>query len=249
MSERILVQENSLMIKAITFDLDDTLWMVEPVIHKANEALWCWLSIHAPEFTQMFTLGDLAEGSTIRQELLSRHPEIQHSVTLIRQYLLKNCLMKSGYSEHDAIGLAHSAFECFLDARHQVDFLEHADSMLECLAQQNYIIGALSNGNADIKRTALGHRFDFQFNADQVGYAKPHPKMFECALEYTGLQAHEIVHVGDDLDKDVWAAKRMGFKTIWFNVSQGKSSEYVDAEIHSLAQIEGVLYKMLLHHK
>ncbi|WP_315982217.1 hypothetical protein [Aliamphritea spongicola] len=36
------------MIKCITFDLDDTLWAVDPVITHANNTLYGWLDEHAP---------------------------------------------------------------------------------------------------------------------------------------------------------------------------------------------------------
>ena len=37
------------LIKAITLDLDDTLWPVWPAIEKAEQALLDWLARHAPQ--------------------------------------------------------------------------------------------------------------------------------------------------------------------------------------------------------
>jgi putative hydrolase of the HAD superfamily len=38
-------------IAAITLDLDDTLWPIEPVIARAEERLDAWLKIHCPRAT------------------------------------------------------------------------------------------------------------------------------------------------------------------------------------------------------
>ena len=47
------------MIRCITFDLDDTLWAVDPVITQANKTMFEWLAVHAPEFTRCFQIKDL----------------------------------------------------------------------------------------------------------------------------------------------------------------------------------------------
>ncbi|WP_235263598.1 HAD family hydrolase [Nitrincola sp. A-D6] len=156
------------MIKAITFDLDDTLWAVGPVIQQANRTLWDWLHAHTPLFTQRYVLDDLNEGSALRAELLQRYPDITHSVSQIRLKLLEECLTHCGYSAVEAAELSLSAFETFIEARHEVEFFAHARSMLEILHQQGYRLGALSNGNAEVSRTGLADLFDFQFNADHV---------------------------------------------------------------------------------
>lgn len=227
------------MIRCVTFDLDDTLWAVDPVIRAANHSLWQWLEQHAPLFTACHTLADLAEGSSLRRELLARMPQIAHSVSLIRLQLLEQGCRNAGYRAEQARRLAEQAFAVFMHARHQVELFEHAQAMLETLRQQGYIIGALSNGNADVGRTLVGHLFDFQYNADAVGQAKPHPRMFEQALQHTGLRPEQVVHVGDHPVNDVQAARALGLWTIWVNLpgQQWPQPARADARVDSLAQI------------
>ncbi len=206
------------MIKCVTFDLDDTLWAVDPVIHQANKTLWQWLEENAPLFTSFHQLADLAEGSALRRGLLDEMPEIAHSMSLIRVKLLERGCIAAGYTATEAILLAERAFEVFMQARHQVELFEHAQAMLEQLRREGYIIGALSNGNADVKQTLVGHLFDFQYNADTVGYAKPHPQMFSQALHHTGLRPEQVVHVGDHPVNDIQAAREVGMWTLWVNL-------------------------------
>lgn len=227
------------MIKAITFDLDDTLWAVGPVIQHANRTLWDWLHTHTPLLTQRYVLADLNEGSVLRAGLLQRYPEITHSVSQIRLKLLEECLTHCGYTAVEAADLAMSAFEAFIEARHEVEFFAHARSMLENLHQQGYRLGALSNGNAEVSRTGLADLFDFQFNADHVGQAKPHPLMFETALKHSGLDARQVIHIGDHPVNDVQAAQQLHIWTIWVNLEAvaWPGGEPADAEVTSLEHI------------
>jgi len=203
------------MIKCITFDLDDTLWAVDPVVHQANLTLMQWLQDNAPLFTQRFELADLNE---LRRQALLARPEISHSVTLIRRQVLESGLKQAGYSAEQIPTLVDAAFEVFLEARQQVSFFEHALDILDQLKQQGYQIGALSNGNADIHRTGLGDHFDFQFNADGVGTEKPHPLMFHKMLEHTGLKARQVVHIGDNPVADIEGAHNSDVWSIWVNL-------------------------------
>lgn len=231
------------MIKCVTFDLDDTLWAVDPVIRQANLSLWQWLDENAPLFTAMHSLNDMKEGSALRRSLLEQHPEIAHSMTLIRLKLLEHGCMAAGYAQSDAVDLAERAFEVFMRGRHQVELFEHAQAALERLRQQGYIIGALSNGNADVSQTLVGHLFDFQYNADTVGSAKPEPEMFEQALHHTGLRPEQVVHVGDHPINDVQAARDLGIWTVWVNLpgQHWDMPAKADQKVHCLSELPNVV--------
>ena len=95
------------MIRCITFDLDDTLWAVDPVIQHANQTMFAWISEHAPAFLQHYKLHDLAG---LRQIVLEDAPEIAHSVTLIRMAQLKHGLQKAGYSADEVEAVGCSSF-------------------------------------------------------------------------------------------------------------------------------------------
>lgn len=233
-------------LQALTFDLDDTLWAVEPVIELANQTLWSWLEERAPRFTQAYQFSDLAEGSALRAQVLSRYPEIAHSVTLIRLKLLETALADLGYPVADAQTLAAQAFAAFMEARHQVTLFAHARTSLETLHRQGLRLGALSNGNAQVKRTGLADLFEFQLNADQVGQAKPHPLMFEQALAYLQLNPTQVVHIGDHPVNDVEAAQALGIWTVWVNLSgqAWPGGRPADVEIRSLADLPDAIAQL-----
>ncbi len=207
------------MIKCITFDLDDTLWAVNPVVDQANHTLLEWLQQNAAAFTQTHSLSDFPR---LRREVLERHPEITHSVTQIRLKMLEHGLRLAGYSNEETETLTLQAFEVFYEARQQVTFFEHALAMLKNLHQNGYALGALSNGNANIHKVGLGDLFDFQFSADQVGQEKPHPLMFEQMLHHVSLRPEQVIHIGDNPAHDIEGANNVGLWSIWVNLD-GKS--------------------------
>ncbi len=204
------------MIKCATFDLDDTLWAIDPVIEIANNSLFEWLQHNAQLFVRQFSIADLPQ---LREDVLARYPEIAHSVTQIRLRLLQEGMRTAGYGPEQAEALALQAFEVYLEGRHQVEFFEHALTMLKILRERNLLIGALSNGNADVARVGLGDYFDFQFNAEGSGQEKPHPLMFQQALAHAGLRPEQVVHVGDNPVADIEGAHNAGFWTIWVNLN------------------------------
>ncbi len=234
------------MIKCITFDLDDTLWAVDPVVDQANHTLFEWLAQNAEPFGKLYHSKDWPQ---LRRTVLQAMPEISHSVTLIRLRVLEHALQQAGYSAADARQLAEQGFEVFHEARQQVEFFEHALAMLETLKQQGYRLGALSNGNADIHKVGLGHLMDFALNADEVGTEKPHPRMFEQALHHTGLRPEQLIHIGDDPVKDVEGANNLGIWTIWVNLKGEDIEPPASREVRCLSRIPQVVAEINEHAK
>mgnify|MGYP001563821950 CR=1 FL=1 len=200
-------------IRVITFDLDNTLWDVEPVLHRAEHEQNLWLQEHRPLVAQHFDDEAMRE---FRFKAHGRHPELAHQISKIRIQALYEVQMHCGYTEDIARQGAEAAFSEFLRVRHQVEPYERALDTLELLAQ-SYVLGALSNGNADIYKTDIGEYFDFAFSAEQVDASKPLPDMFHAAMESSAASATEIVHVGDNPEHDVLGAQQVGMHTVWMN--------------------------------
>ncbi|WP_261843408.1 HAD family hydrolase [Aliamphritea ceti] len=224
------------MIKCITFDLDDTLWAVDPVITHANNTLYGWLDEHAPGFTREYQVGDFP---ALREQVLMAFPETAHSVTLIRLRQLEIGLRQAGYSETEIEVLVPQAFDIFIAARNEVTFFPYVTEMLSQLKEYEYRIGALSNGNAEVNRAGLGDWFDFALNAHMVGHEKPHPAMFQQMLASEKLRPEEVIHIGDNPDHDVAGAQQLGIRTIWVNLKQGshKTGETADQVVTCLSEV------------
>jgi len=200
-------------VRLITFDLDDTLWAGDTVIAEAERRLRGWLAEHAPGALERF---DPDTMRALRAELLADAPELEHDVGALRLRLLERALERSGYAPTRACDLARDAFEAFIAARHEVELFPDALETLAALSSR-YLLGALSNGNADIARIGIDRHFAFHLSAADVGRKKPHPAMFEAALERAGTQPEETLHVGDHLEDDVSGAAGAGILPVWLN--------------------------------
>ncbi len=222
-------------IKVITFDLDNTLWDVEPALLRAERAQQDWLHRHRPGAVESYDHEGLWE---FKKSVWRRHPHLLHHVSQIRIQTLYELQIAAGYSEQKARSGAEQAFAVFLEQRQQVHLYEEALVVLEILAS-SFTLGALTNGNADVYKTDAGDYFDFAFLAEEVGASKPHPDMFHAALQRAGVAAHNVIHVGDDPEHDIVGARAVGMHTVWMN-SRGRDwpeGPRASQEISNLQQL------------
>ncbi len=96
-----------------------------------------------------------------------------------------------------------------------------ATETLQQLREAGYKLGIVSNtmfpGNRldkYLKQESLFEYFDVRIYSSEVGYMKPHRRIFEVAIEGLGVEPRRTVFVGDRLDNDVWGASRLGMQTI-----------------------------------
>lgn len=194
------------MIQAITFDLDDTLWPVAPVIAAAEQAVHDWFAERLPPVAARFDVEGLRQ---LRMEVANRHPDKAHDLSAMRRLSLREACRRSGVDEAHA----EPAFQAFFRARNRVTLYPEAAPTLARLAEHRPLV-ALTNGNADLRLTGLHQWFRFSVSAIQAGAAKPDPQMFHHAAERLDLPAHRILHVGDDPDRDVAGARAAGYRAV-----------------------------------
>jgi putative hydrolase of the HAD superfamily len=222
-------------IKCITFDLDDTLWDCEPVIHAAETKFYGWLGERYPRITRRYDIEALVDH---RREHFSRYPDMGHDFTWLRKRWLEYIARESGYDD----GLVETGFRVFWEARNDVELFEHVEETLAELASR-YRVGAITNGNADVHHIGIGHYFDFVVTAAGAGSSKPHPEIFEAALGEAGVSATQAIHVGDDPVRDVMGAKAVGMYAVWVNLTQEPWSGDLapDAEVHNIRELRQAL--------
>lgn len=200
-------------IRAVTLDLDDTLWPIWPTIERAEVALAAWLRRHAPATAPLFA--DVAERTRLREQVVKSRPDIGHNMSALRLEVIRQALLKCGNDS----ALASPAFEVFFDARMQVDLFDDAMPALEFLAARFPLV-ALSNGNADVHRVGIGRYFTASVSAHEFGVGKPDPRIFHAAAQSAGCTAQEVLHIGDDAALDVAGAQAVGMQTVWVNRAQ-----------------------------
>lgn len=221
-------------LRLVCFDLDNTLWHVEPVLVRAERETWDWLVARMPELSICF---DAAWVRDKRAALLRSRPDYVHDLTALRRDAMRHMLLAAGRDDATATRTAADAMDVFLHLRNQVELFPGVLEALE-RAHRRYKLAALSNGNADLKRIGAGRLFDVVLSAESVGRAKPHPAMFERALADAGVAADEAAHVGDHPEHDVLAARGAGLHAVWANPLALPRPDALPADVPALDRFD-----------
>jgi len=219
-------------IKAISFDLDDTLWDCAPVIDRAELKLHGWFEEHTPSLVDRYSLQDMR---SYFAAYARSHPEYRADVTHLRKEAIKDLLSDCGYSRN----LVEPAFASFIRVRSEVTLYENAFAVLEML-KAHYKLAALTNGNADLERVGIAHLFDDIQAASLSTIPKPHRCMFDNTASALGVELNEILHIGDNPETDIVGGQAAGAMTVWFNQHETTWPENLpkaDIEINSLGKL------------
>lgn len=219
-------------ILAISLDLDDTLWPVEPAIRNAEQRLHDWLLAEHPGVAAKYPIAAMR---ALRDAIERERPDLSHDFTAQRLLTIERAFADSGFGD------AHvaDAFEVYFAARNAVECYADALPALAALSARLPIV-SLSNGNADLERIGLRHHFRHCISAREVGYAKPDARIFEAACEKLGVAPQHVLHVGDDPHLDVVGAREAGLRSAWLNRSgaawsHGPSPDLTIADLDELA--------------
>ena len=225
-------------MRAIAFDLDNTLWAVEPVLVRAEARVYAWLREHCPRITANLSIEDMRRA---REALARREPHQAHDFTYLRTAALLGHAREHGYEED----IAAHAFEVFLAARCEVELYADVRPGLERL-RTRFALATLSNGNADLGRIGLTPWFSLSLNARQIGAAKPARLCFERLASGLGVAPAQLWYVGDDPYLDIEAARAAGLGTVWMNrtaqpwPAELAPADLTVADLNALAQALGV---------
>jgi FMN hydrolase / 5-amino-6-(5-phospho-D-ribitylamino)uracil phosphatase len=199
-------------VRAITLDLDDTLWPIWPTIARAESALLAWLGTHAPAAANLCASPTALRDA--RNHTVARRPDLAHDMSGLRRESIRHLLERAG----EETALAEPAFDVFFAERHRVELFADALPALRWLSSR-YPVVAVTNGNADVHRVGIGAHFRGSFHAHQFGVAKPHPAIFRAAAQSAGVAPEEVLHIGDDPHLDGVGALNAGMQMAWVNRS------------------------------
>ncbi|HET8701390.1 MAG TPA: HAD-IA family hydrolase, partial [Nitrococcus sp.] len=195
------------------FDLDFTLWDLTGVIDRAEERAQRFLAAKYPEVAARFGVRELSD---LRQRLAAENEFLRHNVTELRKTAFRTAGEALGYRDRELATLVENAYTEFWEARHEVVLYDDAIPTLEAL-HGHFVIGAVTNGNADVRHLRLDHYFDFVISAIEAGAAKPSHLIFDMVRHRAGVPARQVAHIGDEPESDVIGAARNGLQAVWLN--------------------------------
>lgn len=196
-------------IRAVTLDLDDTLWPVLPALIEAEHCVDRWLKQHHPEVASAWPIEAMRE---LREKVAREHTHLAHDFSEQRRITIRQAFAACGIDDAPVDAL----WGIYFAARNNVELYPDALPGLLRIAKKLPVV-SISNGNADLAVIGLDHLFHTRINASGAGVAKPDARIFLAAAEALGLPPGEILHVGDDPLLDVVGARDAGLRTVWLN--------------------------------
>ncbi|WP_141432721.1 HAD family hydrolase [Bacillus sp. 03113] len=203
-------------IKAIFFDLDDTLHDHQKPFSDSFQQIF-------PSFPKEFSIesvcktfrhtSDLLWENYIRKELTLEELRIQRIIQALKSYDFT--------ISREAAQIFQLQYEKALTS---IELFPEAPQILTKLSQMGFELGVITNGptqHQSNKIQALGlTRYissDRIFISDQIGIAKPDPNIFHEAAKKFSFSPENFLYIGDSWANDVVGANQAGWHAIWFN--------------------------------
>jgi putative hydrolase of the HAD superfamily len=212
-------------IKAIGFDLFNTLITVEPyVLDEAMARL----------------IRDLQQSGLAFEREAFKQAHQQAALQFIKQtridgrethnrFWISAALETLGYTiPPDDTRIARAVEEYFSPFYQCCQLIPGTTEMLGTFKGQ-YPLGLLSNfthapaAMKIIDRAGLAPFFDVVLISGEVGYRKPHPLVFRRLIDQLGVKKNQILFVGDDSAADIIGAQQAGLQPVWMTYVQDKN--------------------------
>lgn len=204
-----VIKTPSYRVSIISLDLDDTLWPVAPIIVAAEENFYRQMQAQYPRVSAALSPTALRDR---RIAYMRARPQLHHDLSTLRRNFIDELLAEHDY-EADLDG---ELMRRFKRDRNRVDFYPGTLKALEKLAAK-YTLVACTNGNADVFQTEAGPFFSRSISSEQVGAAKPDPRIFTALCRELDCRAPEVLHIGDNPQTDTLGALHAGMHSVWFN--------------------------------
>ncbi|MBN9500680.1 MAG: hypothetical protein BGO01_07195 [Armatimonadetes bacterium 55-13] len=206
------------LIKAVYFDLDDTLcayWDASKVGLKGAFEAHPIANIPASEMVRHWAAAFREYSPTLKDK--GWYDRYLKSGAPTRLEQMRLTLLRAGV---DDLSHAERLSDEYMRLRDQaLALFPDAWMVLEQLSPK-YPLGLITNGPADIQRQEIatlniGEFFQNVFIEGEMGEGKPHLTVFRRAEKAVGLQPHEILFVGNSYDHDIAPAINAGWRTAW----------------------------------
>jgi len=148
----------------------------------------------------------------------------------------------------------------FLEAEHAAweparRLARDTHALLEALRDRGLKLGLVSNAfdpgwllHRDLEQMGIAERLDFAVFSSEVGKRKPHPAIFERALEALGVEPGRALFVGDRLYEDVRGSGELGMTTVqalWFRADEHPDGREPDHRAFTMMDVLNVALRLV----
>jgi putative hydrolase of the HAD superfamily len=195
-------------LRAVLFDVDFTLCRPGPELSPERYAR---IAARHDVALDVSRYDDAREAAVAN---LKRHPELLHDEAIWHRFT-QDIFIGMGGPETIASECA-TEIEQGWGVSANFELYEDVLPVLEELRGYGLALGLVSNGIRDLTEFVAHHRLGVDAIVDSRthGYVKPHPTIFQAALERLGVDAPDAAMVGDSLEEDVEGARALGLRAV-----------------------------------
>jgi 2-haloalkanoic acid dehalogenase type II len=199
-------------VRAITFDLDDTLFDFQACMTRSAEAALRELGQHGRAAATATLEQFHASWARATQEAQARGGVLDWPA--VRRHGIALLLAECGCGHDDA--LTEELTALYFRHRH-APCSPFPDAALAIpLLAERLPLGIISNANTRLASLGLDAYFGAVVSPTTAGCSKPDPAIFHHAAALLGCPPAELLHVGDRWDDDVVGARRAGCQAVWY---------------------------------
>jgi HAD superfamily hydrolase (TIGR01549 family) len=197
-----------LTVRAVLFDVDFTLCRPGPELSAERYGR---IAARHGVTLDVGRYDDAREAAALN---LKRHPELLHDDTIWHRFTEEIFLGMGGPSE--IASECATEIEQGWEVSENFELFEDALPVLEELRAAELRLGLVSNGIRDLHEFVAHHRLEVDaiVGSRAHGYVKPHPTIFQAALQQLEVEPAAAVMVGDSLEEDVEGARSLGMRAI-----------------------------------
>ena len=236
------IQNGNRVLRAVLFDLDDTLFDHRICARTALTAFYdAYEALHQRSFAEIERLH-----ASFLEDLHLRVTSGELPLEVARRERFRRLFEAVGLTAEDA--MVAEAAETYRGGYMKIRRAVAGAAALLAAVKQRAQVGIVSNNlleeqQGKLRQCALDRFVDELVVSEEAGMSKPDPRIFEIALERLGRRADEVVMVGDSWAADVVGARRAGITPIWFNPDRARppDPDAGVAELHALEPVDAAL--------
>ncbi|HBC3480332.1 TPA: HAD-IA family hydrolase [Vibrio parahaemolyticus] len=236
------------MLKAIFFDMDETLCGTSQADKAAGQKFAAWIQQTYPQvsdpqaFLQRYLQGVYKKLNAEFPQLVDLLPD----ENAFRCGLIQTILAEDGI--HIDAEQAQQAQHYFDSARMGAfTFFPGVKEMLTDL-RKHYKLVVITNGpifsqHPKLKATQMDEWVDHIIVGGEEPEEKPAASIFQKALNLVDIKPEEALHIGDSLAADIAGANNMGILSVWVNATGASNPTEItpNFEIRETVELKEIL--------
>ncbi len=239
--------------KAISFDLDDTLYSNGPVMANIEQKMISHFAQLMPQYKQTF---NSAFWFYFKRQAIKQQSELAHDVVFSRLESYRLGFKSLNFTEKEASRQAQSSLEYFIQLRSEFTVPKSSHQLLAKLSEKVPLV-AISNGNVNTEMIDIAKYFTHIYHAgyqqvinnspvqDSLLRQKPEIDMFVEVCDKLAILPEELLHVGDCGNADIYGALNAGCQAAYLpHYGVGKPLKVIPhLALNEIVELESLLRK------